>query len=61
MAKSVAERKAAQRARQAQSGEHKVEMVLDTQELAMMERNRVARRPGRAPYELAEYVALLIR
>ncbi|WP_455820609.1 hypothetical protein [Pseudomonas cerasi] len=61
MAKSAAERKAAQRARQAQSGEHKVELVLDAQELAMLERNRVARRPGRDPYELAEYVALLIR
>lgn len=61
MAKSAAERKAAQRARQAQSGEHKVELVLDAQELAMLERNRVARRPGRDPYELTEYVALLIR
>ncbi|MCS3605281.1 hypothetical protein [Erwinia rhapontici] len=61
MAKSAAERKAAQRARQAQSGEHKVELVFDAQELAMLERNRVARRPGRDPYELTEYVALLIR
>lgn len=61
MAKSAAERKAAQRKRQASSGEHKVELVLDAQELAMLECNRVARRPGRAPYELTEYVALLIR
>jgi len=61
MAKSAAERKAAQRARQAQSGEHKVERVFAAQELAMLERNRVARRPGRDPYELTEYVALLIR
>lgn len=61
MAKSAAERKAAQRARQAQSGEHKVELVFDAQELEMLERNRVARRPGRDPYELTEYVALLIR
>ena len=61
MAKSAAERKAAQRARQTASGEHKVELVFDAQELAMLERNRVARRPGRDPYELTEYVALLIR
>ena len=61
MAKSAAERKAAQRARQAASGEQKLELVLDAQELAMLERNRVARRPGRDPYELAEYIALLIR
>lgn len=61
MAKSAAERKAAQRARQAYSGLRKLELKLDEQELAMLERNRVARRPGRAPYELAEYIALLIR
>lgn len=61
MAKSAAERKAAQRARQSASGEQKLELVLDAQEVEMLERNRVARRPGRDPYELAEYIALLIR
>ncbi|TKJ94787.1 hypothetical protein [Erwinia persicina] len=61
MAKSAAERKAAQRERQAYSGLRKLELKLDEQELAMLERNRVARRPGRDPYELTEYVALLIR
>jgi len=61
MAKSAAERKAAQRARQAASEEHKLELILDAQELAMLERNRVARRPGRDPYDLSEYITMLIR
>lgn len=65
MAKSAAERKAAQRMREAlhnaSNGERTLTMVLDMQELEMLERNRVARRPGRDPYELTEYVALLIR
>lgn len=33
MAKSAAERKAAQRARQSATGERKIELVLDTQEM----------------------------
>ncbi|WP_123329692.1 hypothetical protein [Erwinia sp. JUb26] len=61
MAKSPAERKAAQRARQAASGNRKIELQLDQQELAMLEQNCAARRPGREPYELNEYVAMLIR
>lgn len=61
MAKSAAERKAAQRARQAESGVRKLEIVLDAQEIEMLERNCAARRPGRDPYEMAEYIALLIR
>lgn len=61
MAKSAAERKAAQRARQAQSGEHKVELVFDAQEMAMLDYDCVARRPGREPYDRAELVALMIR
>lgn len=61
MAKSAAERKAAQRARQAAAGERKLELVLDEQEQEMLARNCAARRPGRAPYEMAEYIALLIR
>ncbi|EBV2370692.1 hypothetical protein MST75_001429 [Salmonella enterica] len=61
MAKSAAERKAAQRARQFAAGERKVELMLDSQELEMLERNCAARRPGRAPYEMSEYVAMLIR
>lgn len=61
MAKSAAERKAAQRARQAAAGGRKFELILDTQELEMLERNCAARRPGRTPYEMSEYVAMLIR
>lgn len=61
MPKSAAERKAAQRARQNAAGERKLELVLDEQELAMVEQNCAARRPGREPYDLGEYIALLIR
>ncbi|EBQ1266038.1 hypothetical protein A0F81_06065 [Salmonella enterica] len=61
MAKSPAERKAAQRARQSESGNRKFELVLDEQELEMLAHNCAARRPGRAPYEMSEYIALLIR
>lgn len=61
MAKSAAERKATQRARQAEAGERKLELVLDEQEMEMLARNCAARRPGRAPYEMGEYIAMLIR
>ncbi|HBR6962958.1 TPA: hypothetical protein ACV5K0_001957 [Klebsiella aerogenes] len=61
MAKSSAERKAAQRARQSAAGNRKIELVLDEQEQEMLARNCAARRPGRYPYEMAEYIALLIR
>ncbi|WP_079902165.1 hypothetical protein [Salmonella enterica] len=59
MAKSPAERKAAQRARQYAAGERKLELVLDGQELEMLARNCTARRHGRAPYDMSEYIALL--
>lgn len=61
MAKSPAERKAAQRARQSAAGNRKIELVLDAPELDMLARNCAARRPGREPYEMAEYIAMLIR
>jgi len=61
MPKSAAERKAAQRARQAAAGGKKLELALDSQELEMLAHNCAARRPGREPYELNEYIALLIR
>ncbi|YCH28998.1 hypothetical protein M1D48_12375 [Erwinia sp. D4-22] len=61
MPKSPAERKAAQRARQDASGVKKLELVLDAQEVEMVAQNCAARRPGREPYELNEYIALLIR
>lgn len=56
MAKSAAERKAAQRARQYAAGERKLELILDEQELEMLSRNCAARRPSRAPP-----VALVVR
>lgn len=61
MAKTAAERKAAQRARQAEAGERKLELVLDEQEMEILARNCAERRPGREPYEMSEYIALLIR
>jgi len=57
----AAERKAAQRKRQALSGEKKFELVLDQQEIEMLKKNCAARRPGREPYDMGEYIALLIR
>ncbi|EOM9752376.1 hypothetical protein ACNGWO_004918, partial [Salmonella enterica] len=39
----------------------KLELVLDAQELEMLARNCADRRPGRPPYEMGEYIALLIR
>ncbi|MEQ1968675.1 hypothetical protein ABLA30_17015 [Xenorhabdus nematophila] len=61
MAKSPAERKAAQRQRQKNSGVTKIELLLDKQELAMLQRNCALRRPGRDPYDAVEYLTLLIR
>ncbi|MFP2832463.1 hypothetical protein ACLETW_00595 [Citrobacter portucalensis] len=61
MAKTSAERKAAQRARQAEAGNRKMELQLDEKEMEMLARNCAARRPGRAPYDMNEYIALLIR
>lgn len=61
MPKSPAERKAAQRARQSASGEKKLELKLDSQEVDMLAQNCAARRPGREPYELNEYITMLIR
>ncbi len=61
MPKSSAERKAAQRARQAAAGGKKQELTLDSQEVEMLAQNCAARRPGREPYELNEYITMLIR
>ncbi|MEC5320818.1 hypothetical protein VSX61_21940 [Brenneria populi subsp. brevivirga] len=61
MAKSAAERKAAQRTRQLAGGIKKVELQLDAQEVAMLAENCALRRPQREPYEMAEYVSMLIR
>ncbi|MCU5775191.1 hypothetical protein [Winslowiella arboricola] len=61
MAKSPAERKADQRARQAAASEFRIEVVLDAQELEMLDHDCVARRPGRDPYDRSELLALMIR
>lgn len=61
VAKTAAERKAEQRERQKEAGETKLELILDAQELAMLDHDCVARRPGREPYDRAELVALMIR
>jgi len=61
MPQSPAERKAAQRARQAAAGGKKLELTLDIQEVEMLAHNCAARRPGREPYELNEYITMLIR
>ncbi|WP_038253792.1 hypothetical protein, partial [Xenorhabdus bovienii] len=56
-----AERKAAQRKRQQEAGFTKIELRVDNQELEMLKRNCILRRPGREPYEVIEYLTLLIR
>ena len=61
MAKTAAERKAEQRKRQKDSGETKLELIVDAQELEMVNKNRVLRRLGKEPYEQSEYIQLLIR
>lgn len=61
MAKSPAERKALQRRRQKELGVTKIELLVDNQELEMLQRNRVLRRPGREPYDVVEYLQMLIR
>lgn len=61
MAKTAAERKAEQRKRQKESGVTKIELFLDEQEIEMLQRNCALRRPGREPYDIAEYLSMLIR
>lgn len=48
-AKTAAERKAAQRARQKKTGIVKLELLVDEQELKMLQRNCALRRPARNP------------
>ncbi|GLX63350.1 hypothetical protein KMU_13910 [Proteus vulgaris] len=61
MAKSPAERKALQRKRQKELGVTKIELLVDNQELEMLQRNCVLRMPGREPYDVVEYLQMLIR
>ncbi|MBL1381495.1 hypothetical protein [Proteus mirabilis] len=61
MAKSPSERKALQRRRQKELGVTKIELLVDNQELEMLQRNCVLRMPGREPYDVVEYLQMLIR
>lgn len=62
MAKSAAERKTAQRKRQRDAGvNHRLDLQLDSQEYDMLMNNCALRRPGREPYDIVEYLQLLIR
>lgn len=61
MAKTVAERKAEQRKRQKELGVTKIELFVDNQELEMLKRNCVLRMPGREPYDVVEYLQMLIK
>ncbi|EPL3991061.1 hypothetical protein M2010_002056 [Providencia stuartii] len=61
MRMTASERKAKQRERQKKQGLVKVELLLDEQEMEMLHRNCALRRPGREPYDIAEYLSMLIR
>ncbi|CNE36323.1 hypothetical protein [Yersinia intermedia] len=61
MAKSATERKQAQRMRQAAGGIVKFELKLDGQEVGMLRHNCALRRPQRDPYDMDEYITMLIR
>lgn len=61
MAKSPAERKADQRARQVNStGLHRIEIQLSEREYQMALQGCSRRNPGRNPYSIKEYVELLL-
>lgn len=61
MAKSAAERKADQRARQTQStGLHRIEIELSEREYQMALQGCSRRNPGRNPYKIKEYLELLL-
>lgn len=61
MAKSPAERKAAQRKRQRSAGMVVPQWQIEAEEHEMIKRNCALRRPGREPYDEAEYIQMLIR
>lgn len=60
-AKSPAERKAAQRKRQRSAGMVTPQWQIEAEEHEMIKRNCVLHRPGREPYDEAEYIQMLIR
>ncbi|AIR71453.1 hypothetical protein [Dickeya fangzhongdai] len=57
----AAARKRAERERKRAAGIQKIELNLDADELEMLQRNCAARRPGREPYDMDEYIQMLIR
>ncbi|AYC20077.1 hypothetical protein DZA65_03202 [Dickeya dianthicola] len=57
----AAARKRAERERKRVAGIQKIELNLDADELEMLQRNCAARRPGREPYDMDEYIQMLIR
>lgn len=61
MAKTAAERKAAQRKRQRDAGFVTPQWKVEIEEHEMVKRNCALRRPGREPYDEAEYIQMLIR
>lgn len=61
MAKSPAERKAAQRKRQRDAGLVIPQWQVEAEEHEMIKRNCALRRPGREPYDESEYIQMLIR
>ncbi|EJD6581922.1 hypothetical protein M0L63_RS04335 [Providencia rettgeri] len=61
MAKSPAERKAAQRKRQRDAGLVTPQWQVEAEEHEMIKRNCALRRPGREPYDESEYIQMLIR
>lgn len=61
MAKTAAERKAAQRARQRKGGIVIRELQLEPEEEQMAQELLTGLRPGREPYKFNEVVGLLIR
>lgn len=61
MAKSAAERKAAQRKRQREAGFVTPQWQVESEEHEMIKRNCALRRPGRDSYDESEYIQILIR
>jgi hypothetical protein len=58
--KTPKERKAAQRAKDAAAGIHRLELVLTGQEYDALISGCARRNPGRSPYQGREYIALLL-
>lgn len=57
----AAARKRLQRQKERDSGTHKLMVTLDKQEKEMLQQNCALRRPQREPYDMDEYITILIR